>query len=131
MWFEALDNADAIHSLYDSLPTLKSVWVSKIELQQDGPTVSLHIMIRDLPNHPPKRWSKPYNAVTFKMLLLGANELKIEGWDTANVADVLLQRNETGTIQVSVVGVRLNLSARCVGIRVEEFSPCLTSQQLP
>ena len=129
MWLEAVDNAEAVCSLYDSPPSLKRVWTRKVELQQDGPTLALHIQIRDLPNRPPPRWREPYNAVTFEMLLLGASDLHVEGWDTENIADVLFRRNETGTIEASILGGRFVMSPRCIGIRVQKFSPFLADHE--
>ena len=125
MWLEPVDNAEAVRSLYDLPPSLKGVWVSKIELEQDGPTLTLHIKIRELPNRPPIRWREPYNAVAFEM----PSDLVIEGWDTENVVELLFRRSQTGLIETSIIGGRFRLSARCMGIRIQGFSPCLTDQQ--
>jgi hypothetical protein len=103
MWYDCLDNAKALHKLYNDIPLLENVRIASITLGDEGRRVKV---IFDMPRHadyPPHRWG--WNNVTVVELdFFGITELKISTLSDAYRGDIRINKVINGLLEVSIIG---------------------------
>jgi hypothetical protein len=101
MWTELVENPKALAE-FENGPALDSVFVMKMELNRDGPTVTLSIGIIDYPKNPPARWLlAEANAVTIDLQAVGVTNFQCSGWATENATSLSITREATGKIHMN------------------------------
>jgi hypothetical protein len=112
-WHEYLQNPEAVSQLYGASPDLDLIELTNIELERDGPTVTLSIVLPIFPKNPPVKWSRSgFNSVTMRLRLFAVTSYCQDGWNTDNVAHFNVARIER-TLFVNISGNSLKLSIAC------------------
>jgi hypothetical protein len=124
-WSSLLENQQAIKSVFDIEPSLTDVRIMKIEFLEDGPTINIHLDLRDFPGKPPIRWSTSFNAVALTLQVAGAEIVSMSGWSHNNIASFNIDRLSEKTLEIKAKGSTFHFHAQCVGI----FAQYITGYQ--
>lgn len=123
MWSKELENPEAIR-MFEEDPLLEGVTVAKLVLDQNGPTVTLGVTLRDYPSNPPAKWrSAGYDSVTIELQALAVSHVRLEGWTTDNEVSILIERRSEDTINIKVVGRMIAAEIACGWLRVSGLTP--------
>ena len=110
-WLEAVENPEAVTGLFEHAPSLENVEITTVELNRDGPTLTLSILLREYPTHPPARWQREgSNAAALRLQMIGVESLTFEGWTTENRATITLERAPEDLLLLLAIGATLKLS---------------------
>jgi hypothetical protein len=100
-WTDCIGNKKPIENLYSVPPSLNGVRVLEVSLHQDGPFVSIRINLNEFPDAPPKEWvANGFNRVQITLMFIEVEDLKIRGWSSNNIVDVVIERRSD---RVSVI----------------------------
>jgi len=112
-WIEHLQNPQALSRLYKVVPELDRVELTRLELDRDGPTLLLTIVLPRFPDRPPGRWMRSgFNTATLRLRLFAVSSYLQSGWQTENTVRVEMSR--TGeSISLTAVGERMKLEIIC------------------
>lgn len=123
-WVHRLRNPKSVTTVFEEVPSLENVEVTKMRLRSDG-GVRVWVDLRDYPENPPERWSGN-DGVVAEFALWGVTERFIEtsGWLLGldgrleiQVADENLEvalETETGDAECRFI---------CEDIYLERYSP--------
>jgi hypothetical protein len=122
-WLEAIENPEAVTSLFDRAPSLESVEITTLDLDRDGPTLTLSVLLRDYPVRPPTRWQRSgFNTAAIRLQMLGVENVMLEGWSTENRATITVERDLGGLLIVQAKGATFQLRCSCGWLRVDGVS---------
>lgn len=112
-WTDVLENPAAIHSVFDTPPSLGNCSVKNMEFKDDGPSVHITFRLNAYPSRPPHRWARfGANAATMELRFFGLTSVDLRGWGTDNVANTDMTRSDEGII-VTISGPETALRLTC------------------
>jgi hypothetical protein len=89
-----------------------------IQLADDGPTVPVRCSLPTFPDKPPLRWKHHgYNAAIIELRLVGASEIRIEGWSNESTGTITLNMNGSAARFV-ISGPRLRFTADALAVDI-------------
>jgi hypothetical protein len=102
VWTENLVEATALEAIYGrDTPSLEGINLHGIDIQRDGPRVTLRFDLREFPKQPPKKWEiSRFNRVQLRLLAVGVSELQINGLQSSCILDLNITE-EKGAIRLS------------------------------
>jgi Immunity protein 50 len=123
-WLEFTENPKAISSLFDPIPSLNGVEIMSIKLARDGPTADLAIGLSECPFSAPSKWRGPdANAVVVELQLMGLESVEIEGWSTANWADIEIVRKSAAQLELLARTEKIRIHCVFGFLRILGVSP--------
>ena len=73
---DLISNPQSLVSLYRHWPSLKGGRITFLKFHERGPTLDINILLNQVPDYPPKRWSREeYNAVSISISFFGAESI--------------------------------------------------------
>ncbi|MGW8380521.1 Imm50 family immunity protein [Streptomyces sp. ODS28] len=115
-WVSALADATPILKVFDgSPPALHGVRVHEVTVQANGPQLLLRVDLAEFPDSPPPKWRmQGFNTVQVEINLVGARDLRLEGFGRDLVVDVELEKEELVHLSVDSPDFRLSAVADAV-----------------
>ncbi|MEU3425893.1 Imm50 family immunity protein [Streptomyces gardneri] len=112
-WTSLLSNPLAIERVYDgNPPELVSVPLHAIDLNREGPTLSLRFDMPTFPESPPKKWTaQGFNAVQVTLTLGGVRNVSFSGFTTSPVVEMTLTARNGVELTVRSPAVELQAAA--------------------
>lgn len=129
---DLISNPQSLVSLYGHWPSLKGGRITFLKFHERGPTLDINILLNQVPDYPPKRWSREeYNAVSISISFFGAESISMKNWGVNNVIkDLLVEDNEVDGIPWKKVDCKteeVQFQLQCIDIRVYRVVPVLIS----
>ena len=89
-WADYLSDFNKLKAIFgDKPPSLKDVDLHDVVLDRDGPKVILRFDVSEFPEAPPTKWLvSGFNRVQLKLMVLGIQDLSIQGWGTRCRCDI-------------------------------------------
>lgn len=123
MWTSALENPKAIE-MFEPEPSLEHVLLSKLLLEQDGPTVTMAIQLREYPANPPAKWRiQEHNAVMIELQAMGVEYIELHGWSTENQVSISIEPLEGEKFRINALGASTHFELRCGWLRIVGVTP--------
>jgi hypothetical protein len=113
-WLEALSDTRGISAIFGGdVPALDRVAMQEISLNRDGPSATLRFDLPGYPASPPAKWlAQGFNVVQVTLLLVGVQDLSIQGWSHQGAVDLELSRDgSTVVARGSSESMRLDVRA--------------------
>ncbi|MGW6395867.1 Imm50 family immunity protein [Streptomyces sp. NPDC055103] len=112
-WTSLLSNPLAIERIYDgNPPELVSVPLHAVDLNREGPTLSLRFDMPTFPENPPKKWAaQGFNTVQVTLTLGGVRNVSLSGFTADPVVDVAMSAGNGVELMVRSPSVELNAAA--------------------
>lgn len=121
-WHQMAENPEAIVSLYESVPSLQSVELYRLLIEERGPTLELSFREIPFPDRPPVRWQRQgFNAVAISLALIEFEALRIDGWPGAQRLDITFDRNSAGWVTFTARGGGCVIETACHWLRIASF----------
>lgn len=84
-WYDLAQNPEALRSLYPGSPELSSISLFAVELDREGPAVSLRFDLDRFPGVPPARWrGQPFNRAQATVQFFDVADCVITRWSRDN-----------------------------------------------
>lgn len=91
MWWDLALNPRVVLAYYSQPPQLLGIEIHSVRLHRDGPTLELQTEIPCFPDKPSPRWPAAANAVQAGLRFFDLKQVTIEGWETTNLGDLILE----------------------------------------
>ncbi|MDV5146879.1 Imm50 family immunity protein [Streptomyces sp. SBC-4] len=117
-WASLLSNPWAIKRVYDgNPPELVSVPLHAVDLNREGPTLSLRFDMPIFPENPPKKWTaQGFDAVQVTLTLGGVRNVSFSGFTTSPVVEITLTARNGVELTVRSPAVEIHAAALTVHI---------------
>ncbi|MCC7423269.1 MAG: hypothetical protein IT428_23585 [Planctomycetaceae bacterium] len=128
-WADSLVDRRIIDAFYSTPPSLCRVNLHAINMNRDGPTVTLRFDLSTYPDRVPPKWvARQCNTAHLTLRLLAVKSLQIEGWDTEIVGDIDIVKDAHGVcMSFHSDVVRVTCSAGFVDVeRIEGYTAQLS-----
>jgi hypothetical protein len=123
MWTETLDNRQAVQ-MFEHEPALDGVTVSRLVLDQDGPTAMMAIQLHEYPPNPPTKWRMhDYNAVAIQLQAMGIEHVELHGWASEDRVSISIDRLPNGKLRIHASGPTADFELICGWLRVAGVTP--------
>jgi hypothetical protein len=122
-WIDALDDNRFLRSLYPSHdPSLDHTRLHEVQLRHDGPAIWLRFDLDEYPTHPPKKWvAGGCTTVQVRLMGIGIEKLKFEGWTSKNVGRLVVRKNvQSIDVEFHAAGCEVRLAVE--HLRVDHIS---------
>jgi hypothetical protein len=120
-WHKWALNPERIDSIYGRSVQLNRARLSKLQLYDDGPRMELHFHITDLPETMPHKWaSQGVNTICIVLALFPIDDLKIEGWSTANSVSFYWNDMQEHRKSVVVMSERIKISVTFESLHISD-----------
>lgn len=121
-WISVIDSSQFLATLYpDGDPSLESVRLHGVTLEQNGPSFRIRFDLNDFPSSPPRKWTPGSNRVQVTLLGVGVRQLSITGWTANNVGRLRIRRMDTG-VRVDFVCAGASFDVELDHVRVDAVS---------
>ena len=122
-WHELAMNPEAVTQIYRVPPSLSRVQLTEINLHRDGPRISVHAILSEFPDHPPRRWLRDgCNVAAIQLDFFAVSDVALAGWSTDTVTDLEITEAPGGRVAISARFSGGSLSATCESFRIAHFS---------
>jgi hypothetical protein len=123
MLTEALENPKAIE-MFVPEPSLECVILTRLLLDREGPTVTMHVQLRDYPARPPAKWHlQQHNTVVMELQAMGVEHFLVKGWTVDNNVSISIERLADRKLKIRAVGASVEIELRCGWLRVVGVTP--------
>jgi hypothetical protein len=129
-WITMVENPKAITYLYDEVPALQDMEVSKVTLDRNGPTLKFDMDFPRFADHVPSRWEKQSNTVHIEVDFYSVSDLKLSGFSTTPVFDFELSQTQDG-ILVTAGDRNCQISFCCQNIYIRRASGHIDTARKP
>lgn len=131
-WRHFTVNPEALATCFNQFdPDLSKVRLMKLELIEEGPTLSVKLGLDEYPSTPPVRWrSKRYNAVSLELQFMAVRSLRIEGILNNESVALSLQPIEDAMLEIEITGNALSIHVVCQFARISHISPYLKQDEI-
>jgi hypothetical protein len=132
MWLDGVDNGRRLVEVFgnDAVPSIESVYLMEVKLQEDGPQLQLRFDLKTFPSQPPADWvAKKANMVQVTLMLGQLRLVEIHGFGRENHVRMTLQ-NEGGVFRLGVVGTATKIRAEAGMAVIPKVSPYLRDPPL-
>lgn len=119
-WFTVADNPRAIETLYESVPTLRGVELSGLEVRAEG-RLSLVLRLPTYPDRPSPKWDPRCNAISVHLAFYGVDQVELRGATDFPILDVTVCRQADGTLSITAQGSATQIAFSCSDFRIERF----------
>jgi hypothetical protein len=124
MWIDELENPQAVRDIFPDCPELTSVELMTVNMDREGPTVTVNIGFSQLPSQIPLKWKAgKANALIVKLQLLAVTTVNIDRWSTVNVVDIVLRREAQDTVVFRASGSTTSIECKAQFVRVLSLKP--------
>lgn len=125
-WPEALENHQAISSLFSSEDDLSFIELHEILAHRDGPTLRLRFDVAPIPKIFPRSWPSETNTVQVRLAAWGVVSLHIRGWGTSVAGQLSVADGKEGMV-LRFSSEACVIEAKCAAIRIEGLSGYVNS----
>lgn len=118
-------NHQALTTIFGEFPTFVHSEVLDVQLQRDGPTLSIRLLTKELVRNKPKRWSE-WDVVYVELSFFSVQNLKIIDYGTNNTIVQFKVKNteEEGVLNITCDN-GMTITCTFDWIRVEKITPGL------
>lgn len=120
-WHHALDNPQAIASLFPGVDDLSAVDLHEIVAGREGPRLQLRFDLARVPRPLPGKWDRDANTTQVLLAAWGVEGLEWTGWGTS-LPGTLTVRREGDRLQLEFSGPGCSVRFHCANLRVEGIS---------
>lgn len=120
-WHELVRNPRAITHLYDDVPSLSGMEVTRVELSPNGPVVSLFMDLPRFANHRPVRWHQAWNTVAMQLDFWDVSDFRLDGFTCNPVLDFSIER-EGARLVVVATGADCRMSFHCDSLYIQKVT---------
>lgn len=120
-WVDALDNPQAVVSLFGEAAGLSSVRLREACLHQDGPVLRLRFDAPAVPKNPPARWPQASNTTQVLLAAWQIHAVNIRGWAWDIRGELSVTERDGGRVLV-FAGSDCDISAGFGLLRAERIS---------
>lgn len=121
-WHEALENRQAISSLFGSEEDLSSIELHEIVTHRDGPLLRLRFDVTPIPKTLPRSWPSETNKVQLRLAAWGIVALQIKGWGTSVTGQLSVTDENEGKV-LRLHSEACEIEATCAFLRIEGIIP--------
>jgi len=120
-WVDALDNPQAIRSLFCDLSTFSEIRLYEISVNREGPVLRLRFDVPVVPAPLPKKWPDGANTTQITVAAWGLGALRLKGWTTDVCGDLSVSRigNE---MHIKIAGPTSQFKATFTCLHLERVS---------
>jgi hypothetical protein len=105
MWYNYLDNNKFLLTLYESVPMLLDVQITKLNISDSGNRITIALKMPCYPDYPPKKWSeRNYNSVILELDFFAISALKISANTNYYTGNIEIKRTENQMIAITIAG---------------------------
>ncbi|UTR16387.1 immunity 50 family protein [Salipaludibacillus sp. LMS25] len=105
MWYEVLERNHFLISLYDSVPELKNVRISELNIHDEGQVVAVLFDMPVYADNPPKKWNNiESNTVKVRIDFSAIQELSLTSSSLDYKGNIDIYRDESELITVKIDG---------------------------
>lgn len=79
-WVDALDNPQAIRSLFRDVSALGPIELHEVLLDREGSVLRLRFDVPAVPSSMPRKWPKEANTTQFTLAAWGVGAVQLSGW---------------------------------------------------
>ncbi|MET8696525.1 Imm50 family immunity protein [Streptomyces bauhiniae] len=115
-WPAHLINPQGLKAIYGAAPPpLTAVRLRRLTLDEEGPTLTLHLDL-PYPAEPPRKWAaQGFNTVRIELAFSGLSAVTLHGFGTEITADIALTAAGDGVaVRVDAPGTTVEAVARTV-----------------
>lgn len=125
-WITLVENPKAITHLYNEVPLLRGMEVTKFILDRNGPTVKFDMDFPRFADHVPVRWEKGCNTIRVEIDFYSATDLKLTGFSTNPILDFSMVREPNG-IRVAAEDQHCRIFFLCQNIYIRQVTGYINS----
>lgn len=121
MWLKDVMNEMVVSCTYGGGLPLNPLYVQRLSLNENGPTLNVSADLPAYPDSPPEKWARQgYNSCLIELNFIGVGDLAITGFSTSNVCTLTTERKSDSEIvfKLSSDGA-LKVSGVCCAIHVQ------------
>lgn len=105
MWYDYLDNNKFLITLYESVPQLSKVQITKFAISDSGNRVTIAFKMPIFPDFPPKKWSeKNYNSIMIEVDFFAISKLNINANTNYYIGDIEINKIDNKLLDVKISG---------------------------
>jgi hypothetical protein len=120
-WLEVVSNPKAIAHLYDAVPPLNNMEVTKLILKSAGPTLTFNMDMPRFADYRPSRWEPECNVVSVEIDFFAVENLQLTGFPPMPILDFEI-RKEGRLIAVSASGKNCKIEFTCLDVSIQKVS---------
>jgi hypothetical protein len=99
MWINLLESDKAIKAIFEEAPSLKSVFLHDIIINNYGPSIEIRLDLNEYPRKPPIKWkASKFNTVQIIIELWSLTNMKMDGLLSGNLVDITIDSNKNGIL---------------------------------
>jgi hypothetical protein len=103
-WYELIDHADTVTSLYTLVPSLNQIKLNGIYASHNPDIISLHFNLARFPDRIPESWLK-YNTVYISIDFTSLVSIQIFGWQVGETAHIEMKQTEKNLISCEIISI--------------------------
>lgn len=105
MWYDCLDNNKFLLTLYESVPILVDVQITKLAISDSGNRITIAFKMPFYPDSPPKKWKeRNYNSVIVEFDFFSISTLNINTNTNYYIGNIEIKRTESELIDITISG---------------------------
>ncbi len=105
MWYNCIDNNKFLSTLYESVPMLVDVQITKLAISDSGNRITIAFKMPFYADSPPKKWKeRNYNSVMVELDFFAISTLKISANTNYYTGNIEIQRAENQLIDITIAG---------------------------
>ncbi|MCX7920802.1 MAG: immunity 50 family protein [Clostridia bacterium] len=105
MWYNCLDNNKFLLTLYELVPELVDVQITKLAISDSGNRITIAFKMPIYPDFPPKKWKeRDYNAVIMELDFFAISGLKISANTNYYTGKIQIKRAENQLVDIVISG---------------------------
>ncbi|MBQ3422939.1 MAG: hypothetical protein IJH34_15080 [Romboutsia sp.] len=105
MWYDYLDNNKFLITLYESVPQLSNVQITKFAISDSGNRVTIAFKMPIYPNLPPKKWKgRNYNSAIVEIDFFAISKLNINANTNYYIGDIEINKIDNKLLAVKISG---------------------------
>lgn len=105
MWYNCLDNNKFLLILYESVPKLADVQISKLAISDSGNRITIAFKMPTYPDFPSKKWKeRNYNAVIVELDFFAISGLKISTNTNYYTGNIEIKKADNQLIDIEISG---------------------------
>lgn len=115
MWYNCVDNNKFLLSLYESVPMLVDIQITKLSISDSGNRITIVFKMPYYPDFQPKKWKqRGYNSVVVELDFFAISELKISSNANYYIGNIEIKKGKNEMINIVIEGnieVKFNAEA--------------------
>ncbi|WP_353847555.1 Imm50 family immunity protein [Clostridium sp. CMCC3677] len=104
-WYDCLDNNKFLITLYNSVPMLGEVQITKLAISDSGNRITIAFKMPFYPESPPKKWKeRNYNSAMLELDFFAISMLNINANTNYYIGNIEIKRTENQLIDITISG---------------------------